>query len=287
MTNPKRLWTIFTLGLLLLTISLLAAGLSGLELLPGHRFLWDEATVSSSVGSPAGSFELSAFWKWVIAVVFWVLFPLSLLYVILSPGARKRILRDIVWVLSAVAMLYLLVRAFQQLALFPKGSEAQAPGTSIPVESLPAVSEFVSHPPPWLTFAISLLLITLVLGAIWYFWRRSHPPAGTSLERLVEEANEALENLRLGRGLKDTVVRCYRQMSHTLSEHRGLRRSRAMTPREFEQHLEGIGVQDEHIHQLTRLFEEVRYGAKSPNDRQEREAVLCLEAIVQAYGRSA
>jgi len=285
MTNQKKLWTLFTLGGAILALFLLAAGLSGLELLPGHRFLWSETTISSQVGSAPGSFELSPFWKVVIAVVFWVLFPWSLLYVIFSASARKRVLRDIVWVLSFLVVLYLLARALQQFAGLPQRSDAQAPGSSAPIESPPNVAEFISNPPAWLAFVISLILIVLVLGVIWYFWKRSRRHENP-LQLLVQEAHEALHSLRAGRNWKDTVVRCYREMSRTLSEHKGLRRPSAMTPREFEEHLQSIGLRDEHIQRLTRLFEEVRYGAKTSDERKEREAALCLEAIVQAYGRS-
>ena len=58
-----------------------------------------------------------------------------------------------------------------------------------------------------------------------------------------------------------------------------------MTPREFEQVLGGLGLRDEHIQQLTRLFERVRYSAAAPGEREEREAEACLSAIVAAYGR--
>jgi hypothetical protein len=60
-----------------------------------------------------------------------------------------------------------------------------------------------------------------------------------------------------------------------------------MTPREFEQYLSQSGLRDEHIQQLTHLFESVRYGARVPGQREEAEAITCLTAIVQAYGKSA
>ena len=57
-----------------------------------------------------------------------------------------------------------------------------------------------------------------------------------------------------------------------------------MTPREFEQYLAKSGLRTEDIQRLTRLFESVRYGDKSPGKREEKEAVDCLNAIVRAYG---
>ena len=61
----------------------------------------------------------------------------------------------------------------------------------------------------------------------------------------------------------------------------------ATTPREFAQYLAASGVRDQHIQQLTRLFEGARYGAQPPSVRDERVAVECLTAIVQAYGGAA
>jgi hypothetical protein len=73
-------------------------------------------------------------------------------------------------------------------------------------------------------------------------------------------------------------------MSRILSEQRGLDRPQHMTPREFERQLAAAGLRDEHIQQLTSLFERVRYGARRTGERDERAAIACLTAIVQTYG---
>ena len=75
-------------------------------------------------------------------------------------------------------------------------------------------------------------------------------------------------------------------MNRLLREQHGLERKKAMTPREFANHLSQIGLKDEHIWRLTRLFENVRYGANRPSQQEEREAVACLTAIVEVYGQS-
>ena len=85
--------------------------------------------------------------------------------------------------------------------------------------------------------------------------------------------------------MRATVLRCYREMSSLLRERRGIRRGQTMTAREFEQQLAQAGVHNEHIRRLTQLFERVRYGANIPQQRDTDEAVRCLTAIVQAYGR--
>ena len=89
-----------------------------------------------------------------------------------------------------------------------------------------------------------------------------------------------------GGDLRDAVLRCYRDMSRVLGERQGLARAQSATPREFEAQLAAAGLRDEHIRRLTRLFERVRYGARRADAGEEREALACLTAIVQAYGRA-
>ena len=100
----------------------------------------------------------------------------------------------------------------------------------------------------------------------------------------AQEARQAVQTLAAGSDLKDTVLRCYRDMNRALSQQRGINRQQAMTPREFAAYLAGIGLRDEHIQRLTRLFENVRYGTYTASERDKREAVDCLNAIVRVYG---
>jgi hypothetical protein len=114
-------------------------------------------------------------------------------------------------------------------------------------------------------------------------WRRIHPPE-SPLERLAREAEQALGALQAGADLRDTVLRCYVEMGRVVREAKGLAREAAMTPREFEHSLGEAGLPQDRVRQLTRLFEDVRYGAKSAGVREEQQAVDCLGAIVEACG---
>jgi len=53
-----------------------------------------------------------------------------------------------------------------------------------------------------------------------------------------------------------------------------------MTTREFEDVLEAAGFPYDPIHELTRLFEAVRYGNWQPTPVDEQNAIQCLEAIM-------
>ncbi len=122
-----------------------------------------------------------------------------------------------------------------------------------------------------------------LIAGIWYFWRRSLPVANP----MTALAQAAIESIQAGGDVQSVVLRCYLEMSQVLGQQRGIERAPAMTPREFARHLAASGVRDEHIQQLTRLFEGARYGAQPPSAGDERAAVECLTAIVQAYGGAA
>jgi hypothetical protein len=100
------------------------------------------------------------------------------------------------------------------------------------------------------------------------------------------EAEKARQALMTGLDLKDVIVKCYRQMSLALEKEQGIERKDSMTTREFESLLEAAGVPHDPIHQLTQLFEAVRYGNWQPNPMDEQKAIHCLEAII-LYSREA
>lgn len=167
----------------------------------------------------------------------------------------------------------------------------RAPGTMPSLEAFSSGSfeEFVAEPSVWLVLATSVglavLMTGLLVGGAWFVWRRFHPPA-SPLKQLAQEAQGALESLQVGADLKDVVKRCYVQMARVLDEQRGIRRQRYMTPREFERRLEDAGLPGEAVRQLTRLFEDVRYGTRVTGEQEERRAMACLRVIVDACSDS-
>ena len=65
-----------------------------------------------------------------------------------------------------------------------------------------------------------------------------------------------------------------------MRQEQGIERKDFMTTREFENLLETAGVPHDPIHQLTQLFEAVRYGNWQPNPVDEQKAIHCLQAIM-------
>jgi hypothetical protein len=149
-------------------------------------------------------------------------------------------------------------------------------------QSFTPPEEIIPHPPWWLVSLVSLGLSGLIFGGFLFIWRRLRRLSDDPLELVAQEAKKTLEELQAGADPKEGVVRCYFEMSRVLNEQRGVKRKWTMTTREFEKHLKYAGLPEVHVRRLTRLFEMVRYGAKNLDERENREAVACLKAIVQA-----
>jgi hypothetical protein len=148
-------------------------------------------------------------------------------------------------------------------------------------------AEFSGTAPQWLVILVSFILAVvvaaLVVGIIWAVLRRRRPAeANAILQELAQQAEEARETIAAGGDLRDTVIRCYAEMNRVVREARGLQRERAMTPHEFEERLAHAGLPAAQVHDLTQLFEVVRYGAKELGPWEGRRAVACLTAIADA-----
>jgi hypothetical protein len=287
MTSRQKLGVLLFSALAIVALVLLASGLQDFELLPGRllpRGTQDTGNVDSLPGRIPGS-ELLRYAFMVIFGLAVVLLPFAVVYVIVSSDARKRVLRSLgllMWFLA----IYLLMRANPELF-----QDLQLQSTAPPFPdnaALPGV-EFSASIPPWAvplsTLFLALLLAAGLVGIAWFIWRRSRR-SPDPLEQLAQEARDAIVALKGGADVKDTVMRCYFEMNHILGQQRGISRSATMTPREFERELRGAGLPEGDIEQLTRLFESVRYGARIPDEQQERQAVACLTAIAESCRNS-
>jgi hypothetical protein len=109
------------------------------------------------------------------------------------------------------------------------------------------------------------------------FCRRKPSP---SLQRVAEEARQAIDLLENGGDFRETILLCYRRMLQAVMDSRGILRERYMTPGEFEFALKHHGLPAAPLALLTRLFEEVRYGGRRAEPHEEQSAVLALREIV-------
>lgn len=284
MTKRNKLWATLFLGVAVVAMLFLSAGLSGLELLPGQPF----SLGHQSPGKPGVSGELIPpqvldVMLRVAIIIAGLLIPAALIYLIVSPEARKRVLRDLIMLLPFLLLFFVVLRNRPEFLNPAQEAQPSGPSSEFPLPSEPT-AEFIADPPQWLVFGVSLVLALFIaavlVGTIWFIWRRRQR-ALLPLEQLALEAEEALESIQAGADLRNAVIRCYYEMSQVLSEQRGIRRQSAMTPREFESRLEEAGLPQKEVRQLTRLFEKARYGAKAVDAREERQAIACLATIAE------
>jgi uncharacterized membrane protein YhaH (DUF805 family) len=289
MSQRNKFWFVLLSVLTIAAVLILASGISTLEIgldrepLPRLR---PEEGMSREEPSDAPSDIIGTVMQ-VILVVSAALLPFAIILYIISPQARRRVFENLLAVLAILLPLYLLQRMRAQVS--ETGDDILSPEG--PAQMLPPASDIAPAPNPSnslvvvVTVGLALLLSALLIGLVLAFWRRRRPPA-SSLDRLAEEAQEAADAIQAGADLRDTVTRCYFEMMRVLKEERGVRRERAMTPREFEARLEGIGVPTTQVRRLTRLFEQVRYGDKPMGQQEERQAVISLTSIARFCRRA-
>jgi hypothetical protein len=278
----KRLWVFLACAIAIGAMILLSAGISELEFQPGQPL--PRFRVGEDAMRPLPRFLDSSLARYVVGLIYalaFLLLPVSIVYLIISPKARRRAMKTLALILCLVVLLLLYPH--------PPAPEEQAqlqPPPDISMDGVAApVVEFVANPPQWAVLGtaigLALLLAAGLVGVFWIMWQRGRR-AGSPLEQLAEQAEGAIGALQAGADLQDTVMRCYFEMSRVLREQRGIRRDVAMTPREFEQYLSEEGLPEKQVGRLTRLFERVRYGAQAVGKREELEAIDCLTAILEA-----
>ena len=298
MSKHTRTWLLLALGIALTAMLLLAASASELQFLPGEsapgsgEVVDDEATGGMSP-------ELDEAFRTafrIFAAIIVVGLPLVILYSLFSPEARRNLLKGMVPILLFALFLYLAFRVGskveEQLTPTPMVAPVATQITPVPEQTVEAIAEELGgidrSAPEWLIWGavVSLALIMALalvgLGRLLLRYRERQP---SPLAELADQAEDAVEAIRAGADLRDTVQLCYYRMSQTLQQQRGIRREIAMTPREFEAYLGRSGIPVEHVRRLTRLFEQVRYGAKATGKEDEHQALLSLGAIVE-YCRS-
>jgi hypothetical protein len=262
-------------------LMLLAASLPQLSFQPGRSFRLNDAPGTEGTGNISANFGEPGYLRLLLPAIIMLVLGYFVLTLIFSAKLRRQLLRRIGQVLLILLLFYLITsRLIGTPAPIEPPQSADAPPPPISTSIGEPLPPFIAQPAPWLVALLSLALAALLIAGIWYFWRRSRPV----LSPITLLAQTAIEDIQSGGDVQSVVLRCYLEMSEVLGQQRGIERARAMTPREFAQHLAAAGVRDQHIQQLTRLFEGARYGAQPPTPQDERAAVECLTAIVHAYG---
>ncbi len=299
MTKKQKTRSLLFLIIALACLFLLSSGLSTLRFQPGINF---------SLGRELARLLDNRIFGWPL----WsFLIALILIYALTrrrtgSKKGGKAPSSGLLLRLIALAAMLLWVFAFsllpppgvpdgqaqvQELESSAAASSRASAGSEAPDAEEAAV--FNPEPPAWVPLAANLLLAALAAGAgllLLLYLRGRADSAPSPLDRLGDEAREAVDALHSGEDPADVIARIYLQMGRILEEERGIRRGAAMTPAEFERSLVHLGFPAEPVHTLTWLFEQVRYGARSLGEQEQRQAAGSLGAIAaycQGEGRPA
>jgi hypothetical protein len=286
----KTLWRSVIPIVVVLSLVVLAAGISRVSFL-GTRYgppsEPSEESSSTLRTSPQDGQSLAPLLEQVVSLTAIALVLFGIVVSLLRPKslweAIKRVLPAALW--FAAILLILLRWRDRPFFKEPKGAPAGV-GTvpAEPNQHFPTLEQV--HVPSWITFLFVLgvlLVIGVMIFVAWRLWRAR--TRTTPIEELADLTRRYAQELRYGAPVHETILRCYREMCQLLSERFHLEISRAMTTREFEKRLAQIGVLEEHIVRLSRLFEWARYSPARPTPEQEREALQLLEEITQIYGR--
>jgi hypothetical protein len=263
--------------LTLVSILLLAPSLTGLELQPGAPFPGSEEspdTEQQYIQLPPGeSLALP-----IMQGIFALLLVGAVVYTLVRLIMRRELRKFIV-------PLLMLVAAFVIVSIIPR-MDAETPMQPIdeiaPIQIEPE-DDFPITPlgePPqiinWLVMGAIASGLVLVAVAV----SRWTPPVKKTVDKLQEQAEDALDALNSGANFKDVIIRCYMQMAYVLQAEQGVKRRDPMTVREFESLLTGKGIPASPVHALTRLFEQVRYGHQPASQADQQLGMGSLADIV-------
>jgi hypothetical protein len=247
----------------------------------------------------AGASQTIYDFNWLITVMQGfqtVLLILVFAYVVISlfdKNARKRLLKDLLRIVLLFILMQLFVNNWQK-GLDQGGLEMQPSGlldaTDLGGEAVPP-SIFEANPQPWMfpmiAVVAAVVLALVTFGVLLLFSKRSRVDQPRYLN-IANNAQKALDEIKEDRfEFSDVIIRCYAEMSQTLATEKDIQRSTAMTTHEFEQDLLSRGFPARPVQQLTKLFEQVRYGHQQTSNNEKHVAMQALTDIIVFCRRQA
>ena len=280
MTNKsKHLGLLFLAGALV-SLAVLAASLSNLQLQSGTPFPGgidsDNDTQSVSLLPSIQTYSIPLL-RGIFALIFLILLTNVAVRLIVLVNI-KRIFQLTFALVILLIIMYMMPRITpSQPAHFPnEPSEITTPHSfDYPVTPL--------GQPPQILIQLVTMGIVLGIGMLISMVVKRRLSSKKNEADLLQGVEEAVNALMAGEDLRNVILRCYMQMTRSLQEEQGIERASAMTVQEFERWLENLGFPSVPLHQLTSLFEKVRYGKQEMSDEDERIAIDSLNEIIQFY----
>jgi hypothetical protein len=263
------------LAVSLVVTVLIGAGLAHLTLKSGMPLPSFEngavtlpSTGAAPLGVPVGSFA---------RILLFIILAALLLFVIIKlfRGVPWRDVLRALWSLVWKALLVAAVLALV-VAILPMSSGVAAAQPVPPPR--PLITAPLGPVPVALIWVVAIGLVSavLLLGARMFAAKRRPASAPWALQ--VEKARQSL---LAGGLLGEVIIECYQRMADALREEQDIEREAFMTTREFEALLAAKGVPPDPVHELTRLFEAVRYGHGQLGQEEKHRALQCLDSILE------
>lgn len=268
----------------ILVILLIAGSIEHLELLPGEktaRFSTTTSIISDDSINPERGFESRKMPLWILFLFLLPLVPIMWKMVV---KMKWEPIRDIDWI-PVLLLFFAITLAGSVVALIISFESAQ-PSSIVPNDDfVNETSDFTAHVSSvlWVWFATTFALLTVLIRHT--FKRRSNGCNQTDNNRIRNKVNnqlrQAVEKLKSGQPPENTIIQCYMTLCDLLASHHGISREESMTPREFEEKLGLLGWEIDAISDLTRLFEQARYGELGGLSIQAFKAVTLLENVTK------
>lgn len=276
MNDRIRRKAFYYLVLVTIGMILLSANLPDLQFQPGMPIPGAESSPVSDkvVGTPETyTIDIGK----VPQIYLGLVFPLILIIVFVGLVKNIRFKNMMKWTAGFLFIALLCILLNQIEFASPAASTGVSQEIGVSPSFSYAVAPIGDPPAKLFGFVTILLLLGGAIFVIWLFYQTLHPSKKDDL--IATEAGAALRAIEEGDDLKNTIIRCYLQMERIAREEQGIERAESATPREFEYLMATKGIPLPPIHQLTHLFEKVRYGGKVLDLQDEQAAIDCLSAI--------
>lgn len=203
---------------------------------------------------------------------------------------RNTSIKQLIWGVVILGVLILGGYLLSRLDPGTTASQFQSTPQVAPTEPPDVYETSPLGDPPTIWFMVvkvSVILSALLFCA-WLIYQSFQ--ARRREDAIAIEVGAALRAIEAGEDVRNVILNAYLRMLQIVKEEQGIEREESVTPREFETLLAARGIPREPILQITRLFEKVRYGSKSPDPADEQAAIACLttirEACLSVNGRS-